>query len=271
LAFGNETMGQTTSPQSVTLSYMASTALTISGITISGAQSADFSQTNSCGASLAGGTNCTIHVTFSPKGSGARTAAIQITDNASNSPQMISLSGTGLAAPSIGLGGPSGGSSSATVTAGQPASYTLSIGGADLSGNASLTCTGAPQGATCAHPSAVMISGTTASTFKVTVTTTARTMASVNSHGLIRWGGIWSAIWIGLVVPMPWKKRGSKGIFLGALIVSLALICSCGGGSSTSTGQTTNPNGTPAGIYNLTVTATLNSVTETTTLKLTVQ
>jgi hypothetical protein len=273
LAFGNEVVGQTTPSQAVTLSFMASTALTISGITISGAQSADFSQTNTCGASLAGGANCTISVTFSPKGTGARTATIQITDNASNSPQMISLSGTGTAAPSIGLGVSSGGSSSATVTAGQPASYTLSIGGAGMSGSATVTCTGAPQGATCSVPGTVAVSGTVASNVKVSVTTTSRTTASVNSPELIRLGGIWAAIWIGLVlVPTPWKKRGSNGIFLGALIVLLALICSCGGGgSSSSTGTTTNQHGTPAGNYSLTVTATLNSVTETTTLKLVVQ
>jgi hypothetical protein len=107
LAFGNEVVGQITSPQSVTLSYMASTALTISGITISGAQSGDFSQTNSCGTSLAGGANCTIAVTFSPKAAGTRMAAIQIMDNAGNSPQMISVSGMGLT-PSIGLGVPAG-------------------------------------------------------------------------------------------------------------------------------------------------------------------
>ena len=130
LAFGNETMGQTTSAQTVTMSYMATSALTISGITISGAQSGDFSQTNSCGTSLAAGLGCTINVTFTPQATGARTAAIQIADNASNSPQVISLSGTGTAAPTIGLGVLSGGSNSATVTAGQTASYTLSIGGA---------------------------------------------------------------------------------------------------------------------------------------------
>ena len=272
LTFGNEVVGQTTSAQSVTLSYMASTALTISRITISGAQSADFSQTSSCGTSLPGGANCTINVAFSPKGTGARTAAIQIGDNASNSPQVISLSGTGTAAPSIGLGVPSGGSSSATVTAGQPASYTLSIGGAGMSGSATLTCTGAPKGAICSVPGTVAVSGTVASNVKVSVTTTSRTTASVNSPRLIRLGGIWAAIWIGIVlVPTPWKRRAANGMFLGALIVSLALISSCGGGSSSSTGQTTNPNGTPAGNYSLTVSATLNSVTETTTLKLTVQ
>jgi hypothetical protein len=159
----------------------------------------------------------------------------------------------------------------AGVTAGQTASYSLSIGGAGMSGGATLTCTGAPKGATCSVPSTVAVSGTVASNVMVAVTTTSRTTASVNSHGLIRLGGIWAAIWIVIVlVPTPRKKRSSKTISLGVLIVSLVLTCCCGGGSSTSTGQT-NPNGTPAGNYGLTVSATLNSVTEATTLKLTVQ
>ena len=270
LTFGSVHMGQPAS-QTATLTNMATTALTVSGITLSGAQSAGFSQSNSCGTSLAVGLSCTIDVTFAPQAAGARTATIQIADNASNSPQVISLSATGIAAPSIGFGVPPGSSSSVTVSAGQLAVYALSIGGAGMGGTATLTCTGAPQDAHCMVISPITVSATTASTISIEVATSSDTSASVNSPRLIRLGGKWAAIWIGLVlVPTSWGKRGSKRIFLGALIVSLVLICSCGGGSSSSTGQT-NQHGTPAGTYTLTVSATLNSVTETTTLKLTVQ
>src|SRR5208337_657185 len=41
---------------------------------------------------------CTISVTFKPSASGSRTASVSITDNASGSPQTVSLSGTGTAA-----------------------------------------------------------------------------------------------------------------------------------------------------------------------------
>jgi hypothetical protein len=44
---------------------------------------------------VAGGANCTIHGHFTPAATGALTAAITITDNASGSPQSITLSGTG--------------------------------------------------------------------------------------------------------------------------------------------------------------------------------
>ena len=269
LAFGSESVGQTTSAQTVTLSYMASTALTISGITITGAQSADFAQTNNCGASLVGGGNCTISVTFSPQATGARAAAIQITDNASNSPQTISLTGTGTAPPEIGLKIPSEGSSSASVAAGQPASYTLSIGGTGMSGTATLTCTGAPQGAVCSVPATATVSATTASSVEVSLTTTSDTMASVNSRGMIRFGGLWATLLLGVVlVPAARRKRAWSGLYLGAMVASLLLISSCGGGSS---GPKINPNGTRAGTYQLTVTATLNSTTENVTLQLIVQ
>ena len=269
LAFGSESVGQTTSAQTVTLSYMASTALTISGITITGAQSADFAQTNNCGASLVGGGNCTISVTFSPQAAGARTASIQITDNASNSPQTISLTGTGTAPPEIGLKIPSHGSSSASVAAGQPASYTLSIGGTGMSGTATLTCTGAPQGAVCSVPATATVSATAASSVEVSLTTTSDTMASVNSRGMIRFGGLWATLLLGVVlVPAARRKRAWSGLYLGAMVASLLLISSCGGGSS---GPKINPNGTPAGTYQLTVTATLNSTTENVTLQLIVQ
>jgi acid phosphatase len=47
---------------------------------------------------LAAGSNCTINVTFTPTATGTRGAALTVTDNASNSPQMAGLSGTGIGA-----------------------------------------------------------------------------------------------------------------------------------------------------------------------------
>ena len=283
LAFGSVHMGQSSSPQTASLANTATAALTIAGITISGAQGGDFSQTNSCGTTLAAGTSCTITVLFTPQASGGRGATIQITDSATNSPQVISLSGTGTAAPTIGLGVPSGGSSSATVPAGQPASYSLTIGGTGMSGTAALTCTGAPQGATCTVPASVTVSGTTASTVNVSVTTTARTLASAaassvgqsKSRGLIGFGGMFAALLLGMVfVPVSWRKRSLKraagGVYLGVMVATLMLIASCGGSSSGS-GSGTNTSGTAVGTYSLAVTATLNSATQTVALTLVVQ
>jgi Putative Ig domain len=47
------------------------------------------------GLTLAAGSSCTMSITFSPNAAGTRTAALIVTDNAPNSPQGASLTGTG--------------------------------------------------------------------------------------------------------------------------------------------------------------------------------
>ena len=116
LTFPSQITGVASSPQDVTLTNNGNAALTIAGITVTGANAGDFSQTNTCGSSLAAGANCTISVTFTPATTGTLTASISIADNASGSPQTISLTGTGAAAaPSVSLAPTSIAFSSQTV------------------------------------------------------------------------------------------------------------------------------------------------------------
>jgi hypothetical protein len=85
-----------TSPsQVVTLSNTGSAALNITSITFTGANASSFSEANTCGSSVAAGGNCTIAVLFTPSAAGTLTASLSIADNASGSPQSVSLSGTG--------------------------------------------------------------------------------------------------------------------------------------------------------------------------------
>jgi len=97
LAF-SATVATTSPAQAVTLTNNGTAALAITGITLTGANAPDFAQTNTCGASVAAGANCTISVTFTPAASGNFTAAVSIADNAAGSPQTISLTGTGVPA-----------------------------------------------------------------------------------------------------------------------------------------------------------------------------
>jgi hypothetical protein len=90
-----QNVGTTSSPQNVTLTNSGTGNLSITGITITGNNASDFGQTNNCGTSVAAGTSCTISVTFAPSAKGPRTAAVTITDNASNSPQSVTLKGQG--------------------------------------------------------------------------------------------------------------------------------------------------------------------------------
>jgi len=99
LTFPSQTVKTTSTPALVTLSNTGSAALTLTSIGISGANAAEFAQTNTCGSTLAAGATCSVNVTFTPAATGARSAQLQITDNATGSPQSITLSGSGTAAP----------------------------------------------------------------------------------------------------------------------------------------------------------------------------
>ena len=104
LGFGNQNDGTTSPPQSVTLTNTGNQTLNVTGIAITGTNSKDFAETNSCG-SLAPLATCTLSVTFSPTIVGNESANVSITDNASNSPQSVPLAGTGVmgSAPSVTL------------------------------------------------------------------------------------------------------------------------------------------------------------------------
>lgn len=96
LTFNSQNMGSPSAAKSVTLSNTGNAALTISAIALMGVNSGDFAQTNTCGLSLAVGANCALNVTFTPGATGARNASLSVTDNATGSPQMVSLVGTGV-------------------------------------------------------------------------------------------------------------------------------------------------------------------------------
>jgi hypothetical protein len=92
LNFGNQTVGQPSAPQAVTLSNNQSVSLSITSITTSG----DYSQTNNCGSSLPANSSCTINVVFTPTTTGTRTGTLSVTDNGPGSPQTASLTGVGV-------------------------------------------------------------------------------------------------------------------------------------------------------------------------------
>jgi sugar lactone lactonase YvrE len=95
LSFGTVKVSKSSAAQAVTLKNTGATTLTISTIALAGADPGDFPETNNCPASLAPTASCTINVTFTPTAKGSRSGKVVITDNAWNSPQSISLSGTG--------------------------------------------------------------------------------------------------------------------------------------------------------------------------------
>jgi subtilase family serine protease len=98
LAFAATLKGTKSAVQTITLKNSGRAALSLTGtghgISITGADASSFSQTNTCGASVAIGATCAIDVIFKPATTGTLTASLSIADNAFGSPQTVALSGT---------------------------------------------------------------------------------------------------------------------------------------------------------------------------------
>ena len=78
----------------VTLTKTGTGTLPLSVIVgIVGAVINNFTETNNCSTIAVNGT-CSINVTFAPTAAGTQSASVQITSNASTSPDMVGLSGT---------------------------------------------------------------------------------------------------------------------------------------------------------------------------------
>jgi Astacin (Peptidase family M12A)/Abnormal spindle-like microcephaly-assoc'd, ASPM-SPD-2-Hydin len=97
LNLGSVIVGSTSAAKTVTLTNSGTGSLTLTGIAASG----DFAETNPCPKSLAPKATCIISVTFTPTVTGTVSGALTITDGAGNSPQVVSLTGTGVNAVSI--------------------------------------------------------------------------------------------------------------------------------------------------------------------------
>ena len=95
LNFAPQAPGTSSSPQTVTLTNRGTAALALSGITISGANAAGFTQTNNCPSALAVNASCQIKVTSVPQSAGGQTASLNVSDNAPDSPQTVALTGIG--------------------------------------------------------------------------------------------------------------------------------------------------------------------------------
>jgi hypothetical protein len=95
-AFGNQTLGTTSPPQTVIFTNLNSSAVKINGIGITGTDSNDFSETNNCGMSVPARGSCQIKVTFTPQAVGYRTASLNIAYQGTGSPLALPIWGTGV-------------------------------------------------------------------------------------------------------------------------------------------------------------------------------
>jgi hypothetical protein len=272
LSFGNMIVTTASTAQTVTLSNNGGQALAIAGLTLSGTDKSDFSYTTNCGASLAVGANCTFAVTFKPTTAGNKTATLSVSDNAAGSPHAVQLSGAGVDFP---VGPVSNGSTTATITAGQTATYNMQVSPAGpFSGAVTIACTTIIQGATCTvNPASVTVNGS-AVPFTVSIATAARSVAHAGPGSS---GPSMPAICLAVLSALAIGFASSKKVRLqlrGA-VTCVALLCVLG--MTACAGLKTNPwpdqpsISTPAGTYTVTLKATYGAVVRTTTLTLNVQ
>lgn len=265
LTFPGQVSGTSSTPAVVTLTNSGTATLALSGIKANG----DFSQTNSCGASVSVGGSCTISVAFTPTGGGAKSGTLIVTSNAIGSPEILALAGMG---QDFSLSAASGSSTSATVKPGSTATYTLSLAaqGGFPQGEI-FTCSGAPSESTCLVSPNATIAGSIATNVTVTVTTTAPSFNAPSLHrfppGPLQPRGLPRLFM--LLAAMAWvlARRNHFGVhrwkFAVVLLAAGSLLAlglaGCGGGGGASgPSSPTNP-GTPAGSYTLTVTGTAGS------------
>ena len=96
--FGNVLLDTESGPQTITISNDWFGILTIEGVILNGDDADLFglTDTNTYPKGLAFGEWIEVSVTFSPTTEGAKSAALEITDNASGTPHQVPLSGVGL-------------------------------------------------------------------------------------------------------------------------------------------------------------------------------
>jgi hypothetical protein len=208
-----------------------------------------------------------MQVAFAPTVGGPRAGTLSVTDNAPNSPQTLSLTGSGV---DFTLD-PNGGTS-LTIVNGQNAVYPLLLSSAaNIPGTATFTCTGAPANSTCnITPSSVALGNTT--TISVTVLTGVSSTAQ-SSRPLTKRPGMF---WLATLLPLSLvglrrtqRSRLASSILLGCLVVATG----CGAGRAIPLQSGSNPNPTPipitpAGTYTIVASASSGGLTRAVNLTL---
>ena len=179
--FGSIAIGLSAGPSNVTIENTGEAPLDVTGVQVVGAQAPAFAvPSDGCsGQSVSPGDSCKVGILFSPELAGSNTASLSVTDNASDSPQAVALSGIGLAPtanvapPSIDFGPVTVDQSSApqTVTVGNPGPGPLTISTVRVTGaqdgnfrTSADTCSGATVASDSSCSVAVTFSPTASGT-----------------------------------------------------------------------------------------------------------
>jgi len=96
VSFGTQLVRTTSPVQTLTVTNTGNLDLPAPSIVLSGTNKADYAETNNCAGTIAPQGNCTVSLTFTPTLLANESALLIITDAAPNSPQNVSITGTGI-------------------------------------------------------------------------------------------------------------------------------------------------------------------------------
>jgi hypothetical protein len=256
LTFAATAVGSSAAAQTVTLTNSGGTTLTIGSVLAGG----DFSilpGSNTCGVSLAPAAACTVQIVFAPTSAGIRSGTVTFTDNATNSPQILALTGVG-----IDFSLSANGASSITIASGQSATYALLLSSAaGLPGSAAFTCAGAPVHATCTvNPSNAALGGNA----NVSVT-----VATGQLKGELRMPWAKQLVWLACMLPILFVKRRRGKVVLLLLLATAG--CATGRTIPESSVSGSAAAVTPSGTYTIVVAGSSAGLVRSVNLTLIVQ
>jgi Abnormal spindle-like microcephaly-assoc'd, ASPM-SPD-2-Hydin len=144
LAFPVTVVGTTSDALAVNIKNTGTGTVTLNSVVLGGTNPAAFEYLTGCGTSLAAGANCNLFVGFKPTVAGAASATITVTDNATGSPQVVALTGTGAGAPTVKLSATSlAFATTAHGTTSAVKSFSITNSGTAVLNIASISLTGA--------------------------------------------------------------------------------------------------------------------------------
>jgi len=268
--FTSTTVGTTATAQNITLTNPGNATLTITSVTLGGTNPADFAiSANTCGSSLASLGSCTISVTFTPASAASFAATLSVVDNAAGSPQTATLTGTGTT--SVANFSLAGSPQSLTVAGGSIAQFTVTgngVGGSFTNAIA-LSVSGLPARTTSSFAPASITPGSTGASSVLSIQTPPDFVLSAQP---LRPGTKDSSpvfAWL-LLLPLLGVRRVRRrlarlpritAVLLLAACCGALALAGCGGGYYAPQPHT----------YALTITGQSGTITNTTTVNLTIQ
>ncbi len=228
-------VGTPSTTLTITVSNSGTAPLSLSALTLGGAQAAEFAvvtgTTCTAGGSVAVSSSCVIKLIFTPAASGARSGSLSITHNAAGSPSVVTLNGSGTttAQPAISLDAASlvfnaqvamTTSATKTVTLTNSGSAALVLSGLTLTGTAAADFT---RAGTCTPASTLATGGSCTLDFTFTpaaigarsATLTAASNAS-NGNAVLSLSGT------GTAVPTPGVALAPAAVNFGSQTIGVA-------------------------------------------------